>query len=247
MKFTVCLVIATLALFAVATSEATNEDINSPLVSYLLAKIQRLESKMMEMPRTSQISKRSSVAEKKAANCDCPPPVVSYTIWGNSSCPSGANIVYKGIAAGGDKDFNGSPANLLCLPPNPKTYSNGAIGIEYIYGVEYQTNGVLDHVDDRNMPCAMCEVEGKSTTMMIPSHYECPSGWRHEYNGYIMVGNDAEEGSSMFNCIDISLEQIPGTGTDRGWHYLFPVRVGSSSDSLPQTGSNAMTCVVCSK
>ena len=244
MKVTIPLVIATLAFAVSVTSEVTDEDINSPLVSYLLAKIQRLESKVMSKPRTSQISKRSS---EKATNCECPPLATSYTRWGNSSCPFGASTLYKGVAVGGDKDTNGSPANMMCLPPNPMRYTNGATGIEYVYGVEYQTTGTLDHADARNMPCAVCEVPGKTTTLMIPSHYMCPFGWHFEYNGYIMVGDDGEEGSSVFDCIDFSLEQVPGTGGDRGWHYKYPVRVSTSSDSLPYDSSYAMSCVVCSK
>ena len=51
----------------------------------------------------------------------------------------------------------------------------------------------------------------------------------------------------MYNCIDVNLEQIPGTGSDRGWHYLYPSYVASSSDSLPYDSSYAMSCVVCSK
>ena len=241
------IVIITLAV--VETSEVGDEDDNSPVVSYLLAKIQRLESKIMTKPKTSEITKRSTDTnvDKRSASCNCPTPVVSYTRWGNSSCPFGATTVYTGVAAGGDKDVHGSAANMLCLPPNPIHYSNGASGIEYVYGVEYQTSGILDHADARNMPCAMCEVTGKSTVLMIPSRYVCPNGWRLEYNGYIMVGDDGEEGSSMYDCIDVSLEQIPGTGGDRGWHHLFPVRVGTSSDSLPYDYSYAMTCAVCSK
>ena len=240
-------VIITLAV--VATLEVADEDDNSPVVSYLLAKIQRLESKIMTKPKTREITKRSIDAnvDKRSASCNCPPPVVAYNRWGNSSCPFGATTVYTGVAAGGDKDVHGSAVNMLCLPSNPIHYSNGASGIEYVFGVEYQTSGTLNHADARNMPCAMCEVTGKSTVMVIPSRYVCPNGWRLEYNGYIMVGDDSEEGSSMYDCIDVSLEQIPGTGSDQGWHHLWPVRLGSSSDSLPYDGSNAMTCAVCSK
>ena len=249
MKVIASLGIVIVALAVVATSEVVDEDDNSPVVSYLLAKIQRLESKIMAKPKTSEINKRSADDDvnKRAASCNCSPPVVSYTRWGNSSCPFGANTVYKGVAAGGDRDFHGSSVNMLCLPPNPMRYSNNAKGIEYAVGVEYKANGALDHADSRNIPCAMCEVTGKSTIMMIPSHYVCPNGWRLEYNGYIMVGNDVEEGGSMYDCIDISLEQIPGTGSDQGWHQLWPVYVGSSADSLPRDNSYAMTCAICSK
>ena len=39
-----------IAIFYTDAAEVTDEDINSPLLSYLLAKLQRLESKMMVRP-----------------------------------------------------------------------------------------------------------------------------------------------------------------------------------------------------
>ena len=57
--------------------EVTDEDINSPLVSYLLAKVQRLEAKMMAKPNvrnTREVEKRSvdtntSADDKKTKDC----------------------------------------------------------------------------------------------------------------------------------------------------------------------------------
>ena len=80
---------------------------------------------------------------------------------------------------------------------------------------------------------------------MIPSHYMCPNGWHKEYNGYIMAGHHTQVGSSMYYCIDESLEQIRGTGDDNGGYYLYIVH---ASGSLISTSDNyALTCVVCTK
>ena len=57
--------------------EFTDEDINSPLVSYLLAKVQRLEAKMMaklNVRNTREVEKRSvdtntSADDKKTKDC----------------------------------------------------------------------------------------------------------------------------------------------------------------------------------
>ena len=57
--------------------EVTDEDTNSPLVSYLLAKVQRLEAKMMAKPgvrNTKEVEKRSidtntSADDKKDKGC----------------------------------------------------------------------------------------------------------------------------------------------------------------------------------
>ena len=60
-----------------------------------------------------------------------------------------------------------------------------------LYGVEYETGGTpLDHSHEHNMPCALCQVYGRTNKIyiMIPSHYECPNGWRREHYGYIPHG-----------------------------------------------------------
>ena len=90
--------------------------------------------------------------------------------------------MYSGFSGGGHHGHKGSPANMLCLPPDPQYYSSSSSGSQFIYGVEYETmiSGVNNHARDRNIPCVLCKVTGRSTTVMIPSHYECPVGWRKE-------------------------------------------------------------------
>ena len=80
--------------------------------------------------------------------------------------------MYSGFAGGGHHGHKGSPANMLCLPPDPQYYSSSSSGSQFIYGVEYETmiSGVNNYARDRNMPCALCKVTGHSTTVMIPSH-----------------------------------------------------------------------------
>ena len=60
--------------------------------------------------------------------------------------------------------------------------SPSSSGNTYIYGVEYEISGVNNHADDHNMPCALCLAVGRSTMVMIPSHYECPAGQYKEYS-----------------------------------------------------------------
>ena len=174
----------------------------------------------------------------------CSPNVVTYIKWGNSTCEYGADTIYSGYAGGGYYNHKGSPANMLCLPPDPQYYSRSSTGSQYIYGVEYEIGGVNSHANERNMPCALCKVTGRSTTVMIPSHYECPQGWRKEYSGYIMAGYHGNDGSSMYNCIDKSLEQIPGSGGDNHGHELYTVRA-QCGYYIP-CSSTELTCVVCS-
>ena len=231
--------------------EVTDEDINSPLVSYLLAKVQRLEAKTMVKPNvrnTREVEKRSvdtntSADDKKTK--DCPQQVVTYIRWGNTTCPYGANTIYKGVAAGGHTGYKGTPSNMLCLPPDPMRYSNGQGGNQPIYSVEYQTSGAINHVDSGNTPCSLCEATGRGNKIMIPLHYVCPDGWHKEYNGYIMAGHHNQEGSSMYYCIDENLEQIKGTGGDGAGYELFTIYATGSH--VPRNGNYALSCVVCTK
>ena len=228
----------------------TDEDINSPLVSYLLAKVQRLEAKMMAKPnvRNTRGVGNCSVdtntsADYKKTN-DFPQQVVTYIRWGNTTCPYGANTIYKGVAAGGHATNIGAPSNMLCLPPKPMSYSNSGGGTVPIFAVEYQTSGWINHVDSGNMPCALCEATGRGDKIMIPSHYACPDGWHKEYNGYIMAGHAGYHGGSMYYCIDENLEQIKGTGGNHNGYDLYIVY--AHGPHIPTTGY-ALTCVVCTK
>ena len=108
--------------------------VDSPLVSYLLAKLQRLamESKLMATPNTSWDNRlvirstreatagSKSVKPQATPECKCPHSVVTYIRWGNSTCPYGADTIYSGVAAGSDHSHEGAAVDLLCLPPDPK-------------------------------------------------------------------------------------------------------------------------------
>ena len=237
-------------IFSTNAVEVTDEDIQSPLVSYLLAKVQRLEAKMMSQEisvrKTREVEERSvkngtSEDDKKNKGC---PQLVSYIRWGNTTCPYGANTLYKGTAVGGRYTDKGAASDLMCLPPTPQRYSYNQHGDAFAFPVEYRTGGVIDHSTCRNMPCALCEAIGKSSKIMIPSHYVCPDGWHKEYNGHIMVGYHTHVGS-MYFCIDEHLEQIRSSGgCDANAQLLYTVRVEGSY--VPRDGY-ALSCVVCTK
>jgi len=127
-------------IFLTDAVEVTNEDINSPLVSYLLAKLQQLESKIMVRPNsrtTRKVTQRSTKPPVVADNkqCTCQPGVVTYVRWGNSTCPYGADIIYSGIMAGSWYGHEGAAVDPLCLPPNPQylKYQSGYQGYARLY------------------------------------------------------------------------------------------------------------------
>ena len=235
-------------IFLADAVEVTDEDINSPLISYLLAKVQRLEAKMMAKPsvrNTREVEKRSVDTNTSADDMKtkgCPQQVVTYIRWGNKTCPFGANTIYQGVALGGRYDYKGSASNMMCSPPNVMTYPENQGGSVTAYAVEYRVSGIHNNAYCRNMPCALCEVTGRGDKIMIPSHHVCPDGWHKEYNGYIMAGPDGHEGGSMYYCIDEALEQVPTSGSCETVHILYTV-----SSTVPTNSGYELPCVVCTK
>jgi len=257
LKMKIFLLIVFSIIFLTDGVEFNDEDINSPLVSYLLAKVQRLEAKIMTKPNvrnTREIEKHSvdtidtntSADDKKTIAKDCPQEVVTYIRWGNSTCPYGVNTIYKGIAVGGHYNYKTSASNMICLPPSPMLYKDDVPGgTATAYAVEYQVGGILSHVYCHNMPCALCEATGRGDKMMIPSHYECPDGWHKEYSGYIMAGADGHEGGSMYYCINENLEQVKGSGSCESAHFMYIVHAAGSH--VPSPTGHSLSCVVCTK
>ncbi|KAH3855340.1 hypothetical protein DPMN_097907 [Dreissena polymorpha] len=71
-----------------------------------------------------------------------------------------------------------------------------------MYGAEYETqcSPVLNHLHDRDVPCAVCFVRLK-TTLMIPGRVSCFSCWTKEYRGYLMAEYEKLHGKG-YVCID---------------------------------------------
>ena len=196
---------------------------------------------------TDKPTKAPVVADNK--QCNCPPSVVTYIRWGNSTCPYGADTVYSGVAAGSWYDHEGAAVDPLCLPPDPQylEYQNGHQGHARLYGAEYEApNGSpLDHSHQRNVLCALCQVYGRTNKIMIPSHYECPSGWRREYYGYLMAGGYGHKAATQYTCVDESVEQIPRSGADTSGKLFYTVEA-YCGQHIP-CSDKELTCVVCTK
>ena len=239
-------------IFLTDAVEVTDEDISFPLLSYLLAKVQRLEAKQMVGTRnTRQTTEKPTKPPVVAADnkqCNCPLSVVTYIRWGNSTCPYGADTIYSGVVAGSSYTHEGAAVNPLCLPLNPQylKHQPGYQNWVQLYGAEYQTHDTpLDHSNDRNVPCALCQVYGRTNKIMIPSHYECPNGWRREYYGYLMAGRHTHKAATQFTCVDKSLEQIPSSGASTNG-YLFYTVEAHCGHFIP-CSVKELTCVVCTK
>ena len=241
-------------------AEVTYKDDDSPLVSYLLAKMQQLEAKMMVRPNarnTRQTTYKPTKAPVVAADtkqCNYPPSgVVTYTRWGNSTCPYGVDTIYSGVVAGSDYTHQGAAVDPLCIPKSlSQQYLESNSGYQnyiHLYAGRYATYGPLYHSYGRFVPCALCQVNGRTNKIMIPSRYECPSGWRREYYGYLMAGKHDYKAATQFTCIDESVEQIRGSGgsISTGYHFYTVETKNDCGGNFLPCNSAELTCVVCTK
>jgi len=236
-----------LLLFALycSSSQATEDAVDSPIISYMLAKLQNLDSKVNGL--TSSSATRDVSKRDKDAQCNCPLGVVTYVRWGNATCPYGANTVYSGFTAGSWYDHYGAAVEPLCLPPDPQYLKSvkGYQNLARLYGAEYQTTGPLNHADNRNIPCALCQAYGRTNMIMIPSRYECPPGWNTEYYGYLMAGHAGHKAGTMYTCVDKSFEQIEGSGADTNGRLFYTVE--AYCNHFIPCSDQELTCAVCTK
>ncbi|XP_068731381.1 uncharacterized protein [Montipora capricornis] len=180
---------------------------------------------------------------------------VKYVRWGRTICPSGAQIVYKGIIGGEWYNYQGGGANYLCLPHNPKydKYKDGHQNAGYIYGAEYEVSDYNGDPFKRNRhnheaPCVVCFLKSRGSMLMMPARNDCPSGWTEEYHGYLMTAYHGHKHSSDFICVDGDLEFVPGTQANKDGALLYAVEgVCGSLPCLPYVSGRELTCAVCTK
>ena len=183
---------------------------------------------------------------------------VAYTRWGRTTCPSqsGTSLVYEGLAVGTHYTYQGGGANVLCLVKNPKYHPGTTttnVNHAILYGTEYEIatgqalNAGLRY--NQNVPCAVCHVSTRSSQIMVPGTYQCPSGWTPEYSGWLMAQYDHFKGKNMFTCIDKDAEAVPGQGADNNGNLFHHVEAacGTGIQCPPYDGRKELSCVVCTK
>ena len=184
----------------------------------------------------------------------------TYTIWGRTSCPGkDSESVYDGFAGGSHYIHTGAAASMLCLPKDPDwdagKYSDKLDKYTgYIYGAEYQDGqgrsdqlfGVSHYEQD--VPCAVCSVRTRSSTIMIAGKTSCYAGWTFEYSGYLMTGKHDHQAASDYYCISKDPENLPDGATNHNGYLLYFVesRCGSLK-CPPYVEGREMQCVVCTK
>ena len=181
----------------------------------------------------------------------------TYTRWGRTTCPNGADVAYTGYAGGSWYNHDGAASSMLCLPKDPDwaSYTDGVqLTSGFVFGAEYDhSGGRTDQFfgkghSDHDVPCTVCNVKSRSSSIMVPGKKTCPAGWSLEYWGYLMSGYYNHNGATDYYCIDARAETLPG-GVERRYGrllYFVESRCGSLS-CPPYVEGRELTCVVCSK
>ena len=176
---------------------------------------------------------------------------VVYTRWGRKSCPTGAQLVYEGIAGGSSYDQTGGGANYVCLPKDPEFMSKIVPSVHTLmYGAEYENfNNIFPGKNSHNPPCAVCYTPTKTIKLMIPAKTSCPSSWTREYKGYLMTDHHNHKRNAVYECVDEDPESIDGSFGDTNgalFYFILPT-CGTGLPCPPYTTNKAITCVVCTK
>ena len=173
---------------------------------------------------------------------------VTYTRWGSTSCPS--TLVYSGRAGGNHWNKQGGGCNYLCMPDDPEyglAYRAGVQGHSPVDGAEYEqplVSGRYNH----NVPCAVCYVQNRTTSIMIPAKMTCHSGWTREYYGYLMSTKVVNHYRTQFICMDSNMEAIPGTQANTNGAVFYHTEATCNGLSCATYNTEKeLNCVVCTK
>ena len=181
---------------------------------------------------------------------------VVYTRWGRTVCPGelGTQLVYDGYVGGSAHNaLGGGGANFLCMTKDPRylQYQAGVQGHSILLGTEYDigTGSPLSALYQHDAPCAVCQATTRSSQIMIPGTYQCPTGWTREYYGYLMCESIfANRRTKTFICFDILAESIPGSANNTNPAVIYHVEAGCNGLPCPPYNTQKeLTCVVCTK
>ena len=178
---------------------------------------------------------------------------VTYIRWGRTTCPqaAGTQLVYSGRAAGTYYSHKGGSAEYICLPDNPDylTGRNGVTGLNPLHGAEYEALGgqPFRHLDNHNVPCAVCYASTRVAMLMIPAKTQCPSSWTLEYVGYLMSERYTHH-RSMFSCMDKDAQSLSGGSSNTNGALFYHVEATCNGILCPPYDTQReLTCAVCTK
>ncbi|XP_048577314.1 uncharacterized protein LOC116619038 isoform X1 [Nematostella vectensis] len=197
-----------------------------------------------------------------------------FVRWGKPHCNvynrAQTTIIYTGRVASPHHTESGGGANYMCLP-DKAFYTNPAnisrVDRAFLYPVKYGPvqkayQKYPDHIlaimspeerkkhseplDNKDVPCAMCQIDGATSSIMIPAHNICPPMWKKQYHGYLLSQKHNAE-KTEYICVDIEAEGVASSQDHPGASYLhlseFKCTSGSCFGSYRT--NEALTCVVC--
>ena len=141
----------------------------------------------------------------------------------------------------------------------------------FVYGVEYDTDWVynegwqkihrsasvfstsntepgVETLQDHDVPCALCYTPGRGTVYRFPAKTSCPTGWKEEYQGYLMAGHAALKTTIVPVCLDKDPEEMPNGGENQYNADFFHMKVYCGAIPCSSDGyvhSRELACVVC--
>ena len=175
----------------------------------------------------------------------------TYVRWGSSSCPDtyGTSKILSGLMAGhhtGNVTHYLGGTNFLCAPATNVQYSERPTAEmqdgNILVGTEYQ-NTIKPEVNHHNVPCAVCLVSGRTTTVMYPAMTSCPQG-KEEYHGYLM---GQYHDYTTYVCVDEHLEVYGDMKQPEDIAHLVHVEASCAGLTCPPYyDRKELSCVVCS-
>ena len=136
------------------------------------------------------------------------------------------------------------------MPDEPEyglAYRAGVQGYSPVDGAEYEKPIVSGH-NDLNVPCAVCYVQNRTTSIMVPAKMNCHSGWTRNTLPHVRSIN--RHYHTQFICMYCNMEAIPGllanTNTDSALFYHAEATCNGLSCGHYNT-EKELNCVVCTK
>ncbi|KAK3091479.1 hypothetical protein FSP39_020140 [Pinctada imbricata] len=138
------------------------------------------------------------------------------------------------------------------MPKDPEwgIYTDGTDGDKaFLHGAEYEFSTLTDSrksLHNNDVPCAVCKVNGRSASMLLPARKNCYDGWKKEYEGYLMA-EYRNHNRGKFICVDEKPEGLYGSQSNDNGYLLYAVEgICGSLPCPPYVNGRELTCVVCS-
>ncbi|XP_070533382.1 uncharacterized protein [Ptychodera flava] len=207
---------------------------------------------------------RSQYCDVGAPSDECPREyitltAVTFVIYGETSCPSGADLVYTGFIGSTMSTDEGGGVNYLCMPDNP-IYNRVVNGVQdsraYLYHTQYRNligGQALRELSSGDAPCGVCRVPNQSTVLMIPARNVCPDdSWTLQYSGYLVAQRVyIRHSRTEFICLSSNAVELVGTESYALGGSMYNVEGRCKKDSAMDNGNyvdgGELTCAVCTK